>query len=77
MMSELGKSLIFFGALLLVIGILLYFAPKISLLNWFGRLPLDFKIERENFSFYFPLGTSIVISVLLSLVFYLLRKFSE
>jgi hypothetical protein len=77
MMSELGKSLIFLGALLLVIGFLLYLAPKVSLLNWFGRLPLDFKIERENFSFYFPLGTSIVISVLLSLVFYLLRKFSE
>ncbi|RFM24563.1 MAG: DUF2905 domain-containing protein [Candidatus Thermochlorobacter aerophilum] len=76
-MSELGKSLIFLGALLLVIGFLLYLAPKVSLLNWFGRLPLDFKIERENFSFYFPLGTSIVISVLLSLVFYLLRKFSE
>jgi hypothetical protein len=77
MMSELGKSLIFLGARLLVIGFLLYLAPKVSLLNWFGRLPLDFKIERENFSFYFPLGTSIVISVLLSLVFYLLRKFSE
>jgi hypothetical protein len=81
MMSELGKSLIFFGAVLLLIGLGLYLAPKVSVLNWLGRLPLDFKIERENFSFYFPLGTSILISLGLSLIFslvlYLLRRFSE
>ncbi|WP_448380310.1 DUF2905 domain-containing protein [Gloeomargarita sp.] len=80
-MSELAKSLIFFGALLLGIGLLLYFAPRVPLFSWFGRLPLDFKIERDNFSFYFPLGTSIllsmVISVSLSLVLYLVRRLSE
>jgi hypothetical protein len=77
MMSELAKSLIFFGAVLLVIGLVLYLTPKVTWLQWFGRLPLDFKIERRNFSFYFPLGTSIVISVLLSMILYLVRKFSE
>ncbi len=80
-MSELGKSLIFFGAVLLLIGLGLYLAPKVSGLNWLGRLPLDFKIERENFSFYFPLGTSILISLglsfIFSLVLYLLRRFAE
>ncbi len=76
-MSEIAKSLIFFGAVLLVIGLVLYLAPKVTWLHWFGRLPLDFKIERRNFSFYFPLGTSIVISVLLSVIFYLVRKLSE
>jgi len=81
MTSELGKSLIFFGAVLLLIGLGLYLAPKVPVLNWLGRLPLDFKIERENFSFYFPLGTSILISLGLSCIFslalYLLRRFSE
>ncbi|WAS04673.1 DUF2905 domain-containing protein [Gloeomargaritales cyanobacterium VI4D9] len=81
MTSELSKSLIFFGAVLLLIGLGLYLAPKVSGLNWLGRLPLDFKVERENFSFYFPLGTSILISLGLSFIFslalYLLRRFSE
>jgi hypothetical protein len=76
-MSELAKSLIFFGAVLLVIGLVFYLTPKVTWLQWFGRLPLDFKIERRNFSFYFPLGTSIVISVVLSMILYLVRKFSE
>lgn len=76
-MSELGKLLMGLGALLLLVGAAFYFAPKISVFNWLGRLPLDFKIERENFSFYFPLGTSILISLLLSAILYLWRKFSE
>jgi hypothetical protein len=45
--------------------------------SWFGNLPLDFKVERENFKFYFPLGTSILLSIILSLLFYLFRKLSE
>lgn len=73
-MSEFGKLLMLFGALLLVIGAAFYFAPKLSLFEWLGRLPLDFKIERENFTFYFPLGTSIVLSLLLSGLLYLARK---
>ncbi|PIO48345.1 MAG: hypothetical protein CMR00_05290 [[Chlorobium] sp. 445] len=76
-MSEFGKLLMGLGALLLLLGAAFYFAPKISAFNWLGRLPLDFKIERENFSFYFPLGTSILISLLLSAILYLWRKFSE
>ncbi|MCS7012005.1 MAG: DUF2905 domain-containing protein [Chloroherpetonaceae bacterium] len=73
-MSELGKVLILLGAFLLLLGVLFYFVPKVPLFEWLGRLPLDFKIERENFTFYFPLGTSILLSILLSALLYLARK---
>ncbi|MEI6638276.1 MAG: DUF2905 domain-containing protein [Chlorobium sp.] len=44
-------------------------------LNWFGNLPFDFRIEKENFRLYFPMGSSIVLSILLSIIFYLFNKF--
>jgi hypothetical protein len=59
------------GGLLLVVGALLTFGSRIP---WLGRLPGDIVVERKNFSFYFPLMTSIVISVILSLLMMLFRK---
>jgi len=70
-MTELGKTLIIFGGMLLVVGVLLTLSGK---LPWLGRLPGDIVIQRENFSFYFPLGTCLLLSVLLSLLFALLRR---
>ena len=70
-MSELGRFLIIIGAILLIAGVVLLFAPKIP---WLGRLPGDIVIKRENFTFYFPLATSIIISVILTLILYLFRK---
>jgi hypothetical protein len=62
---------------LIVLGIVLLAAglawPWLSKLP-FGRLPGDFTVERENFSFYFPLGTSIVVSIVISLLIWLFRK---
>lgn len=70
-MHGLGKLLIIAGLVITGIGILLTFAGK---LPWLGRLPGDIYIKRENFTFYFPLATSILISVVLSLILWLLRK---
>jgi hypothetical protein len=59
------------GGVLLVLGALLSFTGR---LPWVGRLPGDISIERENFRFYFPLATSIVISIILSLLVWLFRR---
>ena len=70
-MSDLARVLIIIGVLLVVVGLALLLLPK---LPWLGRLPGDIVIKRENFTFYFPLGTCILISVILSLVFWLFRR---
>ncbi|MRR56506.1 MAG: DUF2905 domain-containing protein [Deltaproteobacteria bacterium] len=70
-MSGIGKLLIISGCLMAVLGVFLVFSDKIP---WLGRLPGDISIKRENYSFYFPLTTCILISLLLSLLFALFRK---
>lgn len=72
-MSEIGKSLIFLGVVVIIVGIVLLFSDKLPF-N-LGKLPGDISIKKENFSFYFPITTSIIISILLSLLFYLFSKF--
>jgi len=59
------------GGILALLGLLLLLGPKLPLL---GRLPLDFHYRRDNVSFYFPLGTSILLSLVLTLVFSLLNR---
>ena len=70
-MAGLGKILIYLGLMLIVIGVILTLAGK---LPWLGRLPGDIAIERDNFSIYFPIATSILVSVIISLVLYFLRR---
>lgn len=77
MSESLGKLLIFIGAIFVALGLIVVVAGKSESFGWFGNLPLDFKVERDNFKFYFPLGTSIVLSIALSLLLYLFRKLSE
>jgi len=69
--NDLGKTLIFAGLLLVAVGLFLSFGGK---LNFIGKLPGDIRIERDNFSFFFPLGTCLLVSLLLSLVFWLFRR---
>ena len=59
------------GLLLALAGVLAYF----GLLSWFGRLPGDVRIERENFRLYVPLASMLVVSVGLSLVLWIARRF--
>ena len=72
-MSDLGKLLMVFGAVLLAAGVLLTFAGRLNLP--LGRLPGDLVYRGKNTVFYFPLATSILISIVLSLVFYLAGHF--
>jgi len=63
--GNLGRFLVVFGLLLAAAGLLLVFAPKIP---WLGRLPGDIIIRRQNFTFYFPLVTCLLVSIILSLI---------
>ncbi len=70
-LHEIGKAIVLFGLVLVVLGGLLLVAGKIPFI---GRLPGDIIIERKNFTFYFPLGTSILLSIVLSLLLWLLSR---
>ena len=70
-MLSLGKVLIIIGLVIAGIGIVFVLSPK---LPWIGKLPGDILIKKENFRFYFPLTTCIIISILLTLLFYLFRR---
>jgi hypothetical protein len=67
---DIRRVLIVAGAILLVVGLLWPFLGRLGL----GRLPGDIVIERQNFRFYFPLVTSLVVSVALTLLFWLFRR---
>jgi len=67
-MQAIGKTLIIFGIILIGLGVLLTLVNKIPFM---GRLPGDIYIQKKNFSFYFPIATSILISIILSLIFWL------
>ena len=70
-MAALGKTLILLGIVIVLLGVGLLFAHKIP---YIGRLPGDIYVKKENFTFYFPLGTCILVSIVLSLIFWLFRK---
>jgi hypothetical protein len=70
-MPGFAKTLIFIGILLVVIGVIFSFAGKVP---WIGRLPGDLMIEREGYTYYFPLTSCILISVIISLVLYFFRR---
>ncbi len=70
-MGDFGKILIYLGLFLVVLGLIFSFGGKIP---WLGHLPGDIYIQRERFTFYFPLATSILISIVITLVLYLFRR---
>lgn len=70
-MQGFGKTLILIGILLLVLGIILSLGPKIP---YVGKLPGDLYIQRGRFTFYFPLATCLVLSLVFTLVLYLFRR---
>jgi hypothetical protein len=71
-MNGLGRPLMVMGLVLVAAGLLISFSPKLP--TWLGRLPGDITIKRDNFSLHFPLMTCLIISALLSLLMWLLRK---
>ena len=70
-MADLGRVLIVIGVILLIVGVVFLLAPKIP---WLGHLPGDISYKKGNFSFYAPLGTCILISIVLTLILYLFRR---
>ena len=70
-MEQLGKSLIIIGAVIIALGLILTISGK---LPWLGRLPGDIMVQKKNFTFYFPIATSIIISLLLTLIFWFIGR---
>ncbi|KPM46954.1 DUF2905 domain-containing protein [Jiulongibacter sediminis] len=73
MNQNLGKYLIIGGLILIVVGSLVYFLC--DKLNWLGKLPGDIRYENGNTKIYFPVATMILLSLLLNLVLYLIKRF--
>jgi hypothetical protein len=70
-MADIGKLLIVFGLLIAGAGLVLVLVGRIP---WVGRLPGDIHIQRGNWTFYFPLATSLLLSVALTLIFWLFSR---
>jgi Protein of unknown function (DUF2905) len=70
-MSDVGKLLIVFGLLIALVGVVLVLIGRVP---WLGRLPGDILIRRGNWTFYFPLATSLLLSLVLTLLFWLLGR---
>jgi hypothetical protein len=73
-MTDLGRLLAVIGAVCLVVGLGLMLAGSLGLRIPFGRLPGDINVEREGWSFHFPLVTSLLLSVVLTLILALFRR---
>ena len=71
-MQQAGKVLIIAGIIFIIAGVIVYFAG--NKFGWIGNLPGDIRIEKENIKIYIPVTTMILVSVLLSLIIYLIRK---
>jgi len=71
-MQQAGKVFIIIGIILVIAGLIIYFMG--NRLGWLGHLPGDIRIEKENIKIYIPITTMILISVVLSLILYLIRK---
>ncbi|HUJ09847.1 MAG TPA: DUF2905 domain-containing protein [Verrucomicrobiae bacterium] len=71
-MSDIGKILVVVGLALVALGLLFWVGAKMNLP--LGRLPGDIRVDRPNFKFYFPVMTCVLISVLLTLILWLLRR---
>jgi hypothetical protein len=70
-MNELGKTLFVLGVFLALVGLMLWMGFG---KGWFGRLPGDIQYSRGNFTFYFPLVTCILLSLLITFILWLFRK---
>ncbi|MBI4491049.1 MAG: DUF2905 domain-containing protein [Deltaproteobacteria bacterium] len=70
-MESFGRVLVFLGVLLVVLGLIFSIGVKIP---WLGQLPGDIYLKKEHFTFYFPLTTSLLLSLILTLVLYLFRR---
>ena len=73
MNSDTGKWIILAGGLIVLIGVIIYFFH--DKLHWIGRLPGDIRVEKENVRFYFPITTMLLLSVLVTILLRLIKRF--
>jgi hypothetical protein len=73
-MQDLGRFLLVISVGLAVVGLLLLLGPRLPGASWIGRLPGDIYIERPNMKIYLPLGTCVLVSVVVSLLLYVFRR---
>jgi len=71
-MQSAGKTIIIIGVIIVIVGLIIWFLG--DKLNWLGNLPGDIKIKKENFSFYMPITTMILISIAFTFFLWLIRK---
>jgi hypothetical protein len=69
--NELGRALVVLGLVVVALGVVLLLVGRVP---WIGRLPGDIHLQRGNWTFYFPLGTSILLSIVLTLVLWLIGR---
>ncbi|MGV3504346.1 MAG: DUF2905 domain-containing protein [Adhaeribacter sp.] len=72
-MQPIGKIIMFVGLGIALLGLLLWLSG--NKLNWFGHLPGDIRVERPNFSFFAPITSMLLVSILLSALLWLIRRF--
>ncbi len=70
-MNEIAKFIIASGVVLILVGLGMMFLPKMPFL---GRLPGDIIVKKDNFTFYFPLATSVILSIIFTIILYLMGK---
>lgn len=73
-MNPIAKFIIIGGIIMILVGLFVQFGWKFVPL---GKMPGDIVVEKQNFSFYFPVVTSIIVSVVLTLIFWLIRMFGK
>jgi len=77
--ATIGKVMIGMGLMIAGLGVVLLAADRVpglsSLFSWLGKLPGDISVKKEHFSFHFPIATSILLSIVLTLLFYILGWF--
>lgn len=73
-MASLGRTIFLVGLVLVAIGLVLWGVSSVPMLSRLGRMPGDIYIRRGNFTFYFPITTAILVSIVLSVIFALLRR---
>jgi H+/Cl- antiporter ClcA len=71
--QQTGKYILIAGVIIVVAGILIYFFH--DYFKWIGRLPGDIRVEKENFKFYFPLATMIILSLILTILINIFKRF--
>lgn len=76
-MPQTGKMLMIAGICIFSIGMLFWWSENHKFLSWFGHLPGDIRIERDNFKFFMPIASMLIVSIIASILFWIFRKLSS